>query len=247
MPASPDIQIHADAHAAAVALADSFAARAEAAVRGRGRFSVALTGGSGPVEAFGLLGAEPYRSRIPWDGVHLFWGDERCVPPGHPRSNFGAADRLFVSRVPIPAANVHRMRGEVPPREGAAAYAAELEAFFGAGVPRFDLVHLGIGPDGHVCSLFPFTDPLRERDRIVTNNLLLPLGEWRITLTVPVLNAARRVEFIAPGAEKAAIVRTAVRGPIDPFRIPAQLVRPVDGELAWILDRAAAAGLRDHT
>jgi 6-phosphogluconolactonase len=228
---TPDVQIHPDAHAAAVALAESFAARAEEAVRERGRFTVALTGGSGPTEAYALLAQEPYRSRIPWDGVHLFWGDERCVPPAHPRSNFGAAWALFVGRVPIPAGNVHRMRGEMPPREGAQAYAAELESVFGPGMPRFDLVHLGIGPDGHVCSLFPFTAALLEREAAVTNNLLVAESEWRITLTFPVLNNARRVEFISPGAGKAAIVRRAVRGPLDPMQIPAQFVRPVDGEL----------------
>ncbi|HET6763868.1 MAG TPA: 6-phosphogluconolactonase, partial [Longimicrobiaceae bacterium] len=224
-------------------LAESFAARAEAAVRERGRFTVALTGGSGPTEAYALLAREPYLSRIPWDGVHLFWGDERCVPPAHPRSNFGAAHALFVGRVPIPAANVHRMRGELPPGEGACAYAGELGRVFEPGMPRFDLVHLGLGPDGHVCSLFPFTAPLLERGATVANNLLVAESEWRITLTFPVLNHARRVEFISPGAGKAAVVRRVLRGPLDPMQIPAQLVRPVDGELAWVIDAAAASGL----
>jgi 6-phosphogluconolactonase len=243
MNTSPEIDVLPDSHATAAALAESFAARAQAAVRERGRFTVALTGGSGPTEAYALLAAEPYRSRIPWDGVHLFWGDERCVPPAHPRSNFGAADRLFVAKVPIPPANVHRMRGEAPPQQGAEEYARELEAVFGGGMPVFDLIHLGVGPDGHVCSLFPFTEPLLERHRTVTNNLLLAESEWRITLTFPVLNAARRVEFIAPGRSKAAIVRRVVRGPLDPMQIPAQFVRPAGGELAWYLDAAAASQL----
>ena len=239
----PDIQAYPDAHATAVAFAESFAAQAGAAVRERGRFTVALTGGSGPTEAYAMLAREPFVSRIPWHSVHLFWGDERCVPPAHPRSNFGAASASFVAAVPIPATNVHRMHGELPPHEGADAYARELEAAFGPGIPAFDLIHLGLGPDGHICSLFPFTAPLMERERTVTNNLLVAESEWRITLTYPVLNAARRVEFISPGANKAAIVRQVVRGPIDPFRIPAQGVRPVDGELAWFVDRAAAAQL----
>jgi 6-phosphogluconolactonase len=190
-----------------------------------------------------MLGREPYLSRVPWNAVHLFWGDERCVPPAHPRSNFAAANAAFVSRVPVPHANVHRMRGELTPREGASEYAREIASYFGDEEPRFDLVHLGIGPDGHVCSLFPFSAPLLERERTVTNNLLVPLGEWRITLTFPVVNAARRVEFIAPTGEKARVVRTAVRGPMDPLRIPAQMVRPVSGELAWVLDADSAAGL----
>lgn len=235
------LSIHPDAHAAARAVAESFTRHAAAAVDARGRFSAALTGGSGPVEAYHLLAEEPFRSRIPWDGVHLFWGDERCVPPGHARSNFRMANEAFVSRVPIPPGNVHRMRGELRPEEGAAQYAEELAAFFGEGTPRFDLVHLGVGPDAHVASLFPFSDPLRERDRAVTTNLHLPLGEPRITLTLPVLNAAARVEMIVIGRSKADVVWTVLRGPIDPFRFPAQFVRPADGEMMWMMDRDAAA------
>lgn len=237
------IHVARDARAASLALAESFAGRAMEAVRARGRFSVALTGGSGPVQAYRLLGQEPLRSRIPWEGVHLFWGDERCVPPGHARSNFRMAHEAFITRVRIPPANVHRMRGELPPAEGAAAYAEELAAFFGPGVPRFDLIHLGVGPDGHVASLFPFTPALRERGRLVTTNLHLPPGEPRITLTLPVLNAAARIELPVLGADKADIVWTVLRGPIDPFRYPAQLVRPVDGEMVWMLDAAAAGRL----
>ena len=234
--------VYPDAHAASAALAESFVVRVVAAVRARGRFSLALTGGSGPVRAYRLLGEEPLRSRIPWEGVHLFWGDERCVPPGHARSNFRMANQAFISRVPMPAANVHRMRGELGAEAGADAYARELAAFFGPGTPRFDLIHLGVGPDGHVASLFPFTDALRERERTVTANLHLPLGEPRITLTLPVLNAAARIELPVMGADKAAIAWAVLRGPIDPFRFPAQLLRPVDGEMVWVMD-AAAAGL----
>lgn len=235
------LSIHPDAAATARAVAVSFAEHAAAAVRARGRFSIALTGGSGPVDAYRLLGEEPFRSRIPWDAVHLFWGDERCVPPGHARSNFRMANEAFVSRVPIPPANVRRMQGELAPEAGAARYAEELATVFGEGVPRFDLVHLGVGPDAHVASLFPFTDPLLERGRTVTTNLHLPDGEPRITLTLPVLDAAARVEMIVVGPSKAQVVWTVLRGPIDPFRLPAQFVRPVDGELVWRMDRAAAA------
>jgi 6-phosphogluconolactonase len=232
--------VYPDARAASAALAESFAERAVEAVRARGRFSVALTGGSGPVRAYRLLGEEPLRSRIPWEGVHLFWGDERCVPPGHARSNFRMANEAFISRVPIPPANVHRMRGELPAAEGADAYADELVGFFGPGVPRLDLIHLGVGPDGHVASLFPFTDALWERERIVTTNVHLPLGEPRITLTLPVLNAASRIELPVMGADKAAIAWTVLRGPIDPFRFPAQFLRAADGEMVWVMDREAA-------
>jgi 6-phosphogluconolactonase len=237
------VHVEPDAPAASAALAESFAACAGEAVQARGRFAVALTGGSGPVRAYRLLGEEPLRSRIPWQGVHLFWGDERCVPPGHARSNFRMANEAFIARVPIPPENVHRMRGELPPSKGAEAYAEEMAAFFGPGVPRFDLIHLGVGPDGHIASLFPFTDALRERDRVVTTNLHVPLGEPRITLTLPVLNEAARIELPVLGADKAPIVWTVLRGPIDPFRFPAQFVRPLDGEMVWMVDAGAAGRL----
>jgi 6-phosphogluconolactonase len=236
------IQTFPDAHAAAVACAESFATLAEAAVSETGRFTVALAGGTGPREAYSLLAGPPYASHIPWSGVHLFWGDDRCVPPEHPRSNFAMANTAFVSRVPIPPANVHRMRGELPAREGADAYARELADFFGPGIPRFDLVHLGVGPDGHTLSLFPFDAPvLRERERTVVHSLYHPLGEWRNTITVPVANAAARVELLATGSDKAAIVRAVAEGPLDPFRLPAQLIRPARGELVWMLDAPAAS------
>jgi 6-phosphogluconolactonase len=242
-PGASRIEVYADGQAASRASAESFVRQAVEAVQARGRFSVALSGGSAPEQSYRMLGDEPFRSMIPWDGVHLFWGDDRCVTPGHPRSNFRMANTAFITRVPIPPGNVHRMPGELPPREGAAMYVAEVEAFFGPGVPRFDLVHLGIGPDGHTASLFPFDDLLRERERTVGCSLHRPLGEWRLTLTVPVLNAARRVELLALGSGKASIVGAALEGPIDPYRIPAQLVRPA-GEMVWMLDHSAAACIR---
>ena len=241
---SARIEVHPNAHLAALAVAQGFMHAAIAAAEARGRFSVALSGGTAPREAYALLAEEPFRSRVPWGAVHLFWGDERCVPPRHPRSNFGMAWAAFVRKVPIPPENVHRMRGELPPREGASEYARELEAFFGPGTPRFDLIHLGVGPDAHTASLFPFAEKtLRERERAVVPALHLSDGEWRITLTLPVLNAAARVEFLATGKGKAKVVRSVIGGPLDPFRLPAQLVRPRDGELAWVLDEGAAAGL----
>ncbi|HEX8243645.1 MAG TPA: 6-phosphogluconolactonase, partial [Longimicrobium sp.] len=170
-------------------------------------------------------------------------GDDRCVPPGHPRSNFAMAWDAFIRRVPIPPANVHRIRGELPAEEGARLYREELAAVFAPGVPRFDVVHLGLGPDAHTCSLFPFDALLRERDVAVAPALYRPLGEPRVTFTFPVVNAARRVEMFVVGAGKAEVAWQVLRGPLDPFRLPAQNVRPTDGELVWIMDEAAAARL----
>lgn len=240
---APRLDLHPDAHAAARAGAEAFVAAARVAVEARGRFSVALSGGTAPREMYSLLASDEVARRIPWHGVHLFWGDERCVPPAHPRSNFAMANEAFIARVPIPAENVHRIRGELPAEKGAAQYRDELEAFFGSGIPRFDVVHLGLGPDAHTCSLFPFDPLLQERERTVAPALLREIGEPRVTFTFPVVNTAARVEMLVVGGGKAEVVRRVLRGPLDPFRLPAQLVRPMDGEMVWILDRAAAAEL----
>ena len=232
----PRLEIHSDARAAARAGAEAFVAAARQAVEARGRFSVALAGGTAPREMYSLLA----EAEVPWEGVHLFWGDERCVPPRHPRSNFAMAWNAFIQHVPIPAENVHRMRGELPAEEGAAHYRDELAAFFGTGVPRFDVVHLGLGPDAHTCSLFPFDALLRERSLTVAPALMRELGEPRVTITLPVVNAAARVEMFVVGDAKAEVVRKVLEGPLDPFRLPAQLVRPADGEYMWIMDEAAA-------
>lgn len=237
------LDIHPDARSAARAGAESFVARARAAAEARGRFTVALSGGTAPREMYTLLGTDEFAGRIPWDAVHLFWGDERCVPPHHPRSNYGMAWEAFIRHVPIPPANVHRIAGELPAHEGAARYADELERVFGAGLPRFDLVHLGIGPDAHTCSLFPFDPLLRERERTVAPALHRELGEPRVTLTFSVVNAAARVEMLALGGGKAEVAHKVLRGPLDPFRLPAQNVRPRDGEYVWMMDQAAAARL----
>ena len=234
------ILVHADEHELARAVAEEFVTRSLAAVRDRGRFSVALTGGGSPREAYRLLGREEFASRIPWRDVHLFWGDERVVPPAHPRSNFGLAHRLFIGRVPIPAGNVHRVRGEVNAVRAAERYEAELRDFF-VGPVRFDLIHLGLGDDGHVASLFPFDrERLFEHERPVVTSLLRDLGEWRVSLSPAALNEGHHVEFLLPSAAKAHIARIAMRGPIDPVRVPAQGVIPGDGDLVWRMTRAVA-------
>jgi 6-phosphogluconolactonase len=230
-----NIDTYADRESLARAAGESFVRSARAAVEQRGRFSVALTGGSSPRLLYGLLAEHSYSERIPWDDVHLFWGDDRCVPPGHPRSNYGLAQRLFISRVPIPRQNVHRIRGELSPERAAATYTAELTAFFGSPFPRFDLIHLGLGDDAHIASLFPFDTPrLSERAVPAVPALRLPEGEPRVTLTLPAINAARRIEFLVPRLERKPIARSVMNGPLDPFRLPAQLVRPA-GDLVWMV------------
>jgi len=215
----------------------------EAESAGR-RFAVALTGGDSPKELYRLLSTEEFSSSIPWKTVHLFWGDDRCVPPDHPRSNFGMANELFIRSVPIPSENVHRIRGELGSEAGAQQYEEELRSFFGNEDPRLDLVHLGVGDDGHIASLFPFQlHNLTERERLSLPAIEQELGEPRVTLSLGVINSARVVRMLLPDGEQASLVRKVVEGPIDPFRLPAQLVRPTDGEQRWLLTEESAREL----
>jgi 6-phosphogluconolactonase len=229
---------------ASEAAADVFVRLANEAVEERGRFTVALAGGDAPELLYRLLGEEPRRSRIPWDSVHLFWGDDRCVPPAHPRSNFGMAAEAFVNGIPIPEDQVHRMRGEDDPEEAARAYESEVRDVLGD-EPRFDLMHLGVGDDAHTASLFPYDHAaLLEQERLVISTLFRDLGEHRLTLTLPVINRSRYIEVLVTDREPAPAVKAALEGPLDPFRLPIQLVRPAsDARMVWMLTPASAARL----
>ena len=223
--------------------AGRFVTLAQEAVASRGRFSVALAGGSTPGSTYRLLADLPYRDQIPWQHVHLFWGDERCVPPDDPASNYRLAQRTFIEQVPIPAENVHRMMGELKPEAAARAYDLELQDYFCGPLPRLDLVFLGLGSDGHTASLFPSSAALDETKEVVAAVRAGAPGRpaWRVTLTLAAINGARQVLFLASGAEKAAIVAK-VLGSAE-GNLPAQMVRPVAGMVTWLLDQAAAAVL----
>jgi 6-phosphogluconolactonase len=240
-----EIRIFDDAAELARVAAEAFLRKAVSAIDVNGRFTVALSGGSTPKRLFEILATEPFSSRVPWQHVHVFWGDERSVPPDHPDSNYGAADESLLSRVDLPAANVHRIKAEVSdPAEAAAGYEAELRSFFELAegqIPRFDLAFLGVGPDGHTASLFPGTEALGERRRLVVANWVEILGAYRITLTCPVFDKAACIVFMVAGADKADTLQQVLEGP--PDRYPAQSVRPEHGELIWYVDKAAAAAL----
>ncbi len=235
------------------AAARLFTARAAAAVSLRGRFTAALSGGKTPVTLYTMLTQKPFASQIPWARIHLFWVDERCVPPDHEESNYRMVRERLLDHVPIPPANVHRMQGEMDPVEAAARYEEGLRQFFasqqssgssGAAFPVFDLVLLGLGADGHTASLFPGTRAIRESSRWVLGHYVDAQKGWRITLTPPVINAARMVVFTVAGAGKASVLRDILEGPLRPDVLPAQIVRPEGGELLWMLDRDAAALLK---
>jgi len=229
------------------AAAKLFTAGATGAVSARGRFTAALSGGKTPVALYRLLTKAPFASQIPWERVHLFGGDERCVPPDHADSNYRTVRERLLDHVSIPPANVHRMPGEMDPVEGAARYDEQLREFFaphGDGFPVFDFILLGLGEDGHTASLFPGTRAIRESARWVLGHYVDAQKGWRITITPPVINAARMVVFIVSGAGKAAVLKEILEGPLRPDTLPAQIVRPADGTLLWMLDREAAALLK---
>lgn len=205
------------------------------------RVTIALSGGSTPVRMHELLAGI---DGIDWSQVHVFWGDERTVPPDHDESNFRMARETLLDRVEIPSQNIHRMRGEIDPEQAANEYEQELREVFGTGrteVPRFDIVVLGMGADGHTASLFPGTSALTERDRLAVANEVPQLDTVRITLTFPVLNAARQVLFLVAGADKADPARQAIVQ--DGDVPPAGFVHPEPGQLLWLLDAAAGSQL----
>jgi len=241
------VRIFEDADALARGAAELFLRRAVDQVDASGSFCIALSGGSTPQHLFGLLAAEPYRSQMPWAHIHFFWGDERTVPPEHRDSNFGAANELLLSRVPVPAENVHRMAAErSPPERAAAEYDATLRRFFKLSEkewPRFDLVFLGLGADGHTASLFPDTAALTETHRLAVANYVEKLAAYRLTLTCPVFNHAACILFLVSGVEKAETLAEVLAAEVDGARYPAQLIRPADGQLLWYVDRAAGQAL----
>lgn len=241
----PEIIIVADAAAVAREAAQRFAVLAREAVNSRGRFSVALSGGSTPGALYRLLAAEPYREAIPWQGTHLFWGDERCVPPDDPGSNYWLADEVLVSRVSIPPENVHRVRGELEPPAAARAYENTLLDYFCGPRARFDLVLLGLGGDGHTASLFPGSPAVSETERLAVHVTATyeDRPAQRVTLTPPAINGAREILFLVTGSAKAEIVRAVLADAEGGY--PAQQIQPAAGRLTWLLDSAAASRLSE--
>jgi 6-phosphogluconolactonase len=228
----------------AEAAAERFVNFAQESITRQGQFSVALAGGNTPRRVYELLASERFKGRVEWPNVHLFFGDERCVPPDHPDSNYRMANEALITHVPIPPANVHRMAGEGEPSVSAALYETQLRQFFGNVTwPSFDLVFLGLGKDGHTASLFPQTKALTEDNMWVVANWVEGLGVHRLTLTVPVLNHARRIIFLVTGYDKAKTLKDVLTGAKDPLRLPAQLIAPSEGTCEWLIDKAAASSL----
>ena len=254
------VRIYRDPEELALKAARLFARLADQYVVGCGRFTVALSGGSTPKAMLSLLAADPFVDTVPWSSIYFFWGDERCVPPDHSDSNYRMASEALLSKVPVPPANIFRIPAENPdPQRAAEEYAATLSRFFlsGAGatkadttplsnLPRFDLVFLGMGPDGHTASLFPHTKALQAGDQIVVANYVEKFKAYRITLTAAAINNARNVAFLAAGGDKAETLKNVLEGSYQPDLYPSQLIRPRNGTLLWMVDEAAAHLLVDQ-
>jgi 6-phosphogluconolactonase len=246
--ASREVRVLADAHAIAETAAAEFVEAARRAVRNKDSFTVALSGGSTPKALYELLVNNPLlQSMVPWKQTQFFFGDERHVPPDDAESNFRMATDAMLSKAPVNAKQIHRIKAELASAEEAAAqYEKELRTAFKlepGQLPRFDLILLGMGPEGHTASLFPGTKALREQERLVVHNWVGKLYTDRITLTPPVLNNAACVIFMVHGAEKAPALKAVLEGPYEPDQLPAQLIQPSNGSVLWLMDQTAAGML----
>src|ERR1700730_1240752 len=231
-----------DAPALSMRAAEEIAHIAGEAICMHGEFTLCLTGGSTPAKTYELM-ATRFKLSVDWKEVQFFWGDERCVPPSDPASNYEMANRTMLSKLALNPSQIHRIRGEDTPADAARDYEEELRSFFALAdgdFPRFNLVLLGLGDNAHTLSLFPGDSAIHERERLAIAVKVDAPEPFRFTLTAPVANHAARVMLVVGGAAKAQAVKEVLEGPRDPDRFPAQLIQPADGELVWLLDKSAA-------
>jgi 6-phosphogluconolactonase len=240
------IRVYPDLESLSQAAATLLVEQANRAVAARGRFSVALSGGATPRRTYELLAAPPFKDQAPWQRMHIFWGDERCVPLDDPRSNARMAKDAWLDHVPIPESQIHFLNCAQAPAEAAKQYEALLQQFFAGQPPRLDLVLLGLGDNGHTASLFPGTPVLKESERWVAEVYVAEQDLYRVTLTAPFINQAGLVAFLVAGEAKAGVLREVIYGPRDPDRLPAQLIQPEAGEILWLMDLKAAARVQDE-
>ena len=245
----PHVSILDDLEALSRSAAEQFVSLAKAALATRGRFDVALSGGATPQALYRLLAQPPYLARLPWPQIHFFWGDERCVPPDHPDSNYYQARLALLDHIAVPPANVHRIWGELEPTAAAQDYARQLRsasAEDGLDWPRFDLILLGLGADGHTASLFPgpITPAEAHSPVIAVSAHYAGRPAQRVSLTPLVFNTAVNVIFLVTGAAKSEALAATLTGPRDPERWPAQRIQPARGSVAWLVDQAAATRMR---
>jgi 6-phosphogluconolactonase len=237
-----DLRTYGNAGQLARAAAELFVNTAADSIEARGRFWVALSGGSTPRRLYKLLATSAFSSRIDWTRIKIFWGDERYVPADDPDSNYRMAAEALLKHVPIPFMNIYRVPTEIyPPEAAAATYEHQIRHCFRVfdSVPQFDLIYLGLGTNGHTASLFPRSPALKETSRLVLADFVAEVSNWRITMSQSLLNRGRTVAFLITGQEKADVLREVLLGPRDPARLPAQLITP-EGALLWMVDEASA-------
>ncbi len=241
----PDIRIFEDLEALSEAAALAVIESCRQAAAERGRAVIALSGGTTPTRLYDLLARTPYTEQIDWLDLQVFWGDERCVPPEDLDSNYRQAQDALLSLVPIPSQNVHRVQSELDPKEAAAAYALTLKRFASPPFewPRFDVVLLGMGEDGHTASLFPGSPVEMDGATAAVTADYQGRPANRVTLTPQVFNSARRVVFLAAGESKSNTLASVLNGDYRPALLPAQRIQPSDGQLIWMVDQAAASKL----
>ncbi len=242
------ISVYPDVQNLMLAAAEHVIAQASLAIKSRGRFTIALAGGSTPKSLYHLLASPAYRTRIEWENVEFFWGDERHVPPDHPESNYRMANEAMLRPLGIPEKHIHRIQGELPKaQEAAEHYEEALRTAFtvtNSVVPRLDLILLGMGPDGHTASLFPGTAAVHESTRWVVAPWVEKFQSFRITMTPVLINQARHTTFLIAGREKAEVLQAVMEGPYQPDVLPSQAINPTSGTLTWLLDQGAAGNLR---
>lgn len=230
-----------------LATAERFSELANKAVASRGRFSVALSGGHTPQRLYNILSKQRLHDKVPWESIHIFWGDERCVPPNDPRSNVLMAHKILLDQVPIPSIHIHPIRGDLPAALAALDYENDLRDFFGNLPPVLDLILLGLGDNAHTASLFPRTSVLDETERWVSEVYVAEQSMYRVTMTAPLINQAREVIFLVSGAKKASALQHVLEGAYHPHEYPAQLIHPNGAHPTWLVDKAAAHKLIPET
>ncbi len=238
-----NIRVYPNQHALSIAAADYIIKLARKMIGTKGYFSAALSGGGTPKPVYKVLASAEWRDKLDWEKVHLFWGDERCVPLDHSDSNYHMARQALFQYISIPAENIHPVPAEMDPISAASAYEKTLRGFFKESWPHFDLVLLGMGKDGHTASLFPHSEGLNEEDRWFIANYAPVRETWRLTLTKNAINAAGRIVVLVSGDLKADMLYDVLEGAHKPDEKPIQLITPAGGKMIWIVDQAAAVRL----
>lgn len=241
------VRIFDDLEALSQAAARHIVNLAAQVIMTEGCFSVVLSGGHTPQHLYEILATDPFRNQIDWGAVHVFWGDERCVPAGDPRSNFLMARQVLLDHVPVPTDQIHPILADLPAELAASDYETDLRNFFDGKPSVFDLVLLGLGANAHTASLFPHTPVLDEKERWVAGLYVPALGMFRVTLTPPVINRAKEVTFLVSGAEKASALQSVLEGAYLPHKRPAQLIHPNSAHPTWFVDKAASHKLSVET